>query len=434
MQVAHFADTHLGKMIYGLQWTLDEILDHFEEAINIALKEHVDAIIFSGDMFDTWRPPNRVIKRVIEVLSKAVEKDVRIYAVLGEHDTPKRRDIPIHSLIPQIKLLGTSLDTLRDCFPTGGSEYCFAGVMNFRLTYGARAKKKLLELIGRALAGTSGRKTILMLHQNITNFFTLEPGLEINEMPRSPMYIAMGHLHRRIIYKRDGQVIAYPGSLDILGIDEVDVYKDVGKGFYIVDLSSDEPLVNKVDTPVISMDKIYAELKDLEYLVKKTIARFPRNKNSILVVELSLNADEKAKADIMVDKLRKTIPKKIYLRIKPIYKDLHIDYKTSITDTAQLEIDVITERLGGEQFRKLAEKIKRLKDLALAGDWEAVYEQLEEIVKDPYWTRIIHYNPITLPEIKVVHGKRVEEKREEPRKMIRRPGGRDLLSYLGGGR
>lgn len=434
MQIAHFADTHLGKTIYGLQWTLDEILDHFEEAINMALREHVDAIIFSGDMFDTWRPPNRVIKRVIEVLSKAEDKGVRIYAVLGEHDTPKRRDIPIHSLIPQVKLLGTSMDTLRDCSSFGGSEYCFAGVMNFRLTYGPRAKKKLLELIGRALAGTSGRKTILMLHQNISNFFTLEPGIDINELPRSPMYIAMGHLHRRIIHRRDGQVIAYPGSLDILGIDEVDVYKDVGKGFYIVDVSGDEPLVGKVDAPVISMEKISAELKDLEYLVKKTAAGLPRGKNSILVVELCLNADEKTKADIVVDKLRRIIPNRIYLRIRPIYKDLRIDYRTSITDTAQLEIDVIMERLGGKQYRGLAEKIKRLKDLALAEDWEAVYEQLEEIVKDPYWTRIIHYNPITLPEIKVVHGKKIEEMKEKPEKMIRRPGGRDLLSYLGGGR
>ncbi len=432
MQIAHFADTHLGRTIYGLTWTFDEILDHFEEAINTALKEHVDIIVFSGDMFDNWRPPNRVIKRTIEVLSKAVDKNIKIYATLGEHDTPKRRDIPIHSLIPQIKLLGTNINTLRDCFVINYTEYCFAGVMNIRLTYGGRTKKKLLEFIGRALSGTSGKKTVLILHQNISNFFALEPGLEINELPRSPIYIAMGHLHRRIVYRRDGQIIAYPGSLDILSMDEIDIYKNEGKGFYIVDISKDEPVIEKVDIPVISMEKISSELKDLEYDVKKILLRLPKNKNSILIVELNLNADEKTKADIMVDRLRKIIPKNVHLRIKPIYKDLHIDYKTSVADVSQLEIDVIAERLGGERYRKLAEKIKMLKELALAEDWEAVYEQLDEIVKEPYWTRIIHFNPINLPDIKVFHGRDVDKKMEETERMINRSKKRDILSYFRG--
>ncbi len=430
MLIAHFADTHLGFKLYGLSWTMDEILDHFRTAIENAAAEHVDAVLFSGDTFDYWKPPNRVIKFFMDTLKPLIDRGVRVYAVLGEHDTPKRRDLPVHELVPGIMLLGTRPDRFRDCFTVDGVEYCVAGVSNLRLSYGEGMRRKLKERINKALAGTAGRKTILMLHQNISNFFTFEPGLDLGEIPRSPIYVAMGHLHRRIIHRRDGQVIAYPGSLDILNVDEVDVYREVGKGFYLVDLSGDEPLVEKVDTPVLALDKVSCELKELETGVRRKISGFPRDRNSILVVELTLNADEKPKADIIISKLRKTLPKNLYLRIKPVYRDLHIDYKTATTDTEQLEIDVIAERLGGEKYRGLAEKIKRLKELALEEDWAAVREQLEEIAYDPYWEKHIHLKPITLPEVRVDH-ERVAGSKAAPEKTGFSKA-RNLLSFLGG--
>ncbi len=433
MLIAHFADTHLGFKLYGLSWTLDEILDHFRAAVEKAVAEHVDAVLFSGDTFDYWKPPNRVVKFFMDTLKPLIDRGVRVYAVLGEHDTPKRRDLPVHELVPGVKLLGTRPDRFRDCFIVDGEEYCVAGVSNIRLSYGEGMRRKLRERINKALAGTAGRKTILMLHQNISNFFTFEPGLDLGEIPRSPVYVAMGHLHRRIIHSREGQIIAYPGSLDILNVDEVDVYRESGKGFYLVDLSGDEPRVEKVDTPVLAVDKLACELRELESSVRRKAAELPGDRNSVLVIELTLNADEKAKADVLISRLRKTLPKRIYLRIKPIYKDLRIDYRTSTTDTAQLEIDVIAERLGGEKYRELARKIKRLKDLALAEDWDAVREQLEEIVNDPYWSRYIHSTPITLPQVKLgpeernTGGTISSTGKPGPTRM------RDLLSFLGGG-
>ena len=114
MLLAHLADIHLGFAQYGYTWREDDIYRVFLEAMDKAIKEGVNVVVISGDMFDRYRPPNKALKIAIEVVKKALEKGIKIYTILGEHDIPRRSDEAPQILIPGLKLLGTSKTPLHD--------------------------------------------------------------------------------------------------------------------------------------------------------------------------------------------------------------------------------------------------------------------------------------------------------------------------------
>ena len=68
MLIAHLADTHIGLRQYGLTWREEDIYERFREAIGVAVREGVDAILISGDMFDRARPPIRAIRVALDTL------------------------------------------------------------------------------------------------------------------------------------------------------------------------------------------------------------------------------------------------------------------------------------------------------------------------------------------------------------------------------
>lgn len=421
MLIAHLADTHLGKNLYGLSWFSEELMQHFREAMEEVMRERVDAVLFAGDMFDVWRPPNRVVREVIDVVHRLVDRGIRVYATLGEHDTPKRRDIPVHLLIPGLRLLGLSDDSLRDCFTVDGREYCVAGVRNHRLTYGEKVRKKLLERVGKAVKGLDKRASVLMMHQNISNFFAFEPGIDISDIPPEPAYVAMGHIHRRIVHRRSGseQVIAYPGSLDILDKSEIATYKEEGKGFYIVDLSAGVPEVHQVNTPVINMDEVSADLESLEARVEARASDLARSADrAILVVEVSIGVDDKPRADEVIRRLRRRFRERgVYIKVDYRLVDAvigpsgveEIDARTM---EAQALKALIKERLGTEPGEDLLKAIIMVKDTALAGGEEGLRELLEEVASHKLWDRIV-------PDVFRL-----------PPQHPKRGGGRDLTAFL----
>ncbi len=428
MLIAHFADTHLGRRLYGLSWTLADYLEHFKTGIERAAEEHVDAILFSGDTFDTWRPLHRVVKFLHDTLKPLADRGIRIYAILGEHDTPKMRDIPVHALIPPVRLLGIGPGTYRDCFSIGGGHYCVAGVGNHRLSSGKKTRKRLLERINTALAGTQDARTILMLHQNIEQFFQYEPGLSLSDIPREPIYVAMGHLHMRKIYRRGPQVIAYPGSLDIFSKDELEEYRRNGKGFYLVDLSGDEVEIEKVDLPVIPFEVVEATIENLEETVLSAASRLKGSGHGIIVAEVSLRMDEKTKLEDKTARLRRRLGSNIHLRINKEYTDLGLKPGKVEEAPEDLEVKAITEILGDEKQEELARLIIRLKEALLTGSDEEVMEIMDEIARNPYWDRKIPRNAIRLEDI-LQAGREADRPMSKP---LKGSGGGDLLKYLGG--
>ncbi|PLJ76844.1 metallophosphoesterase family protein [Infirmifilum sp. SLHALR2] len=394
--IAHFADTHVGVRPYGLEWCLEEILEHFKSSVEEALKEGVDAIVFSGDLFDKPHPPNKALKTVIEAVHRAVDKGVRVYSILGEHDLPKVSDIPPQHLIPGLRVPFRD-EVLTDCLTVSGVEYCISGVNHVPIKYSSSLKQRLLDNVKNATSRT-GWRGVLMLHQSIANFMEFEPGLEISELPDKPMYIAMGHLHRRVKHRQsNGQIVAYPGSLDIIKRDEIEEWKQRGKGFYLVDLSGDEAVVHEVNVEVIPQEVVETNLQRLEKDVKEAVARLPRGKRSILHAIIWLKPSEKTDVSSRVRSIISMFSQNISVRIEKKYieeKDVGRAHASGPVE----EVEAIASRLGGSQYRELAEKIYLLKQAVLEDDRDNIDRLIEEIAGHSYWSKVLKPPVIMLPE------------------------------------
>ena len=78
LMLLHVADIHLGYRQYGLAEREDDIYRDAWETVDIAIREHVDAVLISGDLFDQPKPPIRAIKEARRMEEKLAEKGVFI--------------------------------------------------------------------------------------------------------------------------------------------------------------------------------------------------------------------------------------------------------------------------------------------------------------------------------------------------------------------
>lgn len=82
----HVSDTHLGNRQYGSEVRKDDMAEAFDQAIEIAVDENVDAVIHTGDLFDSRTPSLPEVTRCIQTLRKLEEADVPFYGIVGNHD------------------------------------------------------------------------------------------------------------------------------------------------------------------------------------------------------------------------------------------------------------------------------------------------------------------------------------------------------------
>jgi DNA repair exonuclease SbcCD nuclease subunit len=82
----HLSDTHLGNRQYGSDVRKEDMAEAFEQAIDIAINENVDAVIHTGDLFDSRTPSLPEVTRCIRILRKLEEAEIPFYGIVGNHD------------------------------------------------------------------------------------------------------------------------------------------------------------------------------------------------------------------------------------------------------------------------------------------------------------------------------------------------------------
>ena len=76
MLFSHISDTHLGLQQYGLEEREQDIYDSFNQAINISINDHVDFVIFAGDIFHTPNPSGTAILQMANALKRLTENSI----------------------------------------------------------------------------------------------------------------------------------------------------------------------------------------------------------------------------------------------------------------------------------------------------------------------------------------------------------------------
>jgi len=254
--ISHISDIHLGYSQFNLQEREEDVYEVFEEAIDKSISEHAQLIILAGDIFHTPRPNGSSIIKLANQLKKLKEKSIPVYFVLGEHDINRMQDIPIPYVFHNLGLA----TRLKENEPRLHGNVAIFGfnkerksniesmLQQFKITEKKAKQNKESGNGGRSI------KNILVLHQGLTDFNSFAGELNSTDLPRGIDYYAMGHYHDHIEKGFDylDGLISYPGSIDLTPSEGI---KQVDKGFFLTDISSQE-----VQTNWVKLDKRRSQL------------------------------------------------------------------------------------------------------------------------------------------------------------------------------
>ncbi|PIZ51914.1 hypothetical protein COY27_01965 [Candidatus Woesearchaeota archaeon CG_4_10_14_0_2_um_filter_33_13] len=253
MRYAHLADLHLGS------WRDLKMRDlstkAFIKAIDDCILNHVDFVLFSGDLFNTSLPSLDTLKIVTKKLKELNNHNIPLYAIAGSHD-----------FSPSGK---TMLDVLEN-----------AGLLKNVCKGYVNQDDKMLHLnfttdqkTGAKITGMLGKKGLLdkVYYQNLfldnleqepgykiflfhTTLSELKPKhLEMMEsqplsfLPKGFNYYAGGHVHHPTkLEQEDYGTLTYPGALFPNNFAEMEKYGD--GGYYLIeDNQTDLPNNQTID-------------------------------------------------------------------------------------------------------------------------------------------------------------------------------------------
>ncbi len=336
MKFAHLADTHLGYRQFGLIEREKDFYEVFEKVIDKIIEEKVDFVIHSGDLFETARPSPIALLTFQKGLLKLKGAGIPMYAIAGNHDIVMRND----SIPPQVifKKLGLKvISPINTTYMHG--DIFIAGLPFYPSSQVKNLKSKLADLSKKA---ANHDKSILVLHQGIDKYFGYNYELEIGDLPDNFNYYALGHIHKYVNDNFGKGKLVYPGSGEIWKTNEIQDYKEHGKGFVVVDLTEQKPLVKrvKIDIPreFIKRSLDYNNLESGILAIKETIKDF----------------DKKPILDLIINNVESDTSR-VYEMIKEELGDLSLMIRPTFNMAGEEDIDVIVNQkdsLGPKELIK----------------------------------------------------------------------------------
>jgi DNA repair exonuclease SbcCD nuclease subunit len=338
MLFSHISDTHLGLQQYGLEEREQDIYDSFNQAINISIKDHVDFVIFAGDIFHTPNPSGTAILQMANALKKLKENSIDSFFILGEHDISRMRATPVPYVYHNLqfsKYVGSGK-------PVYHKDVMIAGFDKIRKNELQPFEEKFREI--DILAKQHNGHKILVLHQGITEVNQFAGELNSSDLPKNFTYYAMGHLHDKSVKQFDqlGGTLAYPGSTEMTTSEGI---KESEKGFFEVDVSSQEAKPNwiKLDTRPQFSTKIESE--DLDTAISAILEKISTfDKKPIVEVKI---IGKNIERDIVQAKISQIIP-----------KTLHCSWKMLQSEDASLVLLNRPARIDEELFKLAVNALK----------------------------------------------------------------------------
>jgi DNA repair exonuclease SbcCD nuclease subunit len=258
MRVAAIGDAHLGRSYLpytteaGVNVREQDFELSFTAAVDLALAQEPELIVWLGDVFDHPRPTYRSFRVAQRALMKIRQHGIQLALISGNHDTPR------------LPGTGSPYSALHDSFP----EFHFA----HRLTYERfelpglvvhavpqmLSVEATLEALDQAAAERSADKTNLLLtHPRITQ---VEPKyadineIEVDANRLQADFVVLGHYH---VHTEVRPGVWYAGSTDSFTFADD---PDEAKGILVLDTDTGAarhvPLADQ--RPLVTMETIMA--------------------------------------------------------------------------------------------------------------------------------------------------------------------------------
>ena len=269
MRLLHFADLHLGIENYGrtdpatgLSSRLGDFLRRFDEVIETAIGERVDAVIFAGDAFKT-RDPNPTVQRAFaERIRRLSRAAIPTVLLIGNHDLPgvlsRATSVDIYDALGVEyvrvcrRIESFALDTAAGPLQVVTLPWITRGALLTREEYRAdsadeldnRLKARIVEALqGEVAALDPDLPAILVGHLSLggatygsEQSIMLGQDLVLNRgdlQPDAFDYVALGHIHKHQQVGPATPPVVYSGSLERVDFGE----EREEKGFVIVEIA-----------------------------------------------------------------------------------------------------------------------------------------------------------------------------------------------------
>lgn len=286
MKILHTSDLHIGKYIgtYDLKEDTEYVLN---QVVDTAIRERVEVVLISGDIFDRPNPSEEAIKMYISFLKGLLDKNIKVIAISGNHDSGIRLSAYKDILGKGYFVEGEFNSPMRKV--SLNDEY---GPVNFYMLpfftpFIVKSNLKLEkglenydlamdEIIKRENIDTSQRN-IILAHQFVAGFkfggseedFSYSNGDEKNvagvgiislDKFQNFDYVALGHIHKP--QKISRETIRYSGSLLKYKTSEID---GPDKSVVIIDLKEKGNIEVKLDPikplhPFVKIEGLLSEL------------------------------------------------------------------------------------------------------------------------------------------------------------------------------
>ncbi len=210
----HTADLHLGSPLKSIGHASETIRDMLYEAsynslsniVTLALRESVDFVLISGDLYDGEARSIKVNKRIAEEFTRLHEADIPVYIIAGNHDP----------------VTGTPSSAI--ALPANTVIFSSEEVETYEYN---RNGQPVARILGQSYRGSADSRkmyssytvpdtsiwNIGLLHTALSEQATgYVPCTKEDLISRSDMhYWALGHTHQEEIINKDYPLIAYPG-------------------------------------------------------------------------------------------------------------------------------------------------------------------------------------------------------------------------------
>jgi len=376
MLFSHISDTHLGLVQYGLEERAQDVYDAFNQAIDISINDHVNFVIFAGDIFHEPKPNGTAINQMANGLIRLKENSIDSFFILGEHDISRIRATPIPYVYHNFgfsKYIGQGN-------PIEYNGILLTGFDKIRKAEMPQYEEKFAEIDKRA-ENYSGHK-ILVMHQGITEFNKFAAEIQSTDLPKNFTYYAMGHLHDKDIkqFNHLNGPIAYPGSTELIS----EGIKEAKKGFFEVDISGKEATPNWIQLstrPQFSFKTEYKELsKTIDEISEKIV-----NSTKKPIVEIKIQG-EKIETDhiqTQIARLNSLVLKCSWGIITKQVSDSSIFLdRPNVIDDEMFRLSV--DALGSEEAANFA--IKELLPILVSGEIkeaaQIVFEKFEKFKRE----------------------------------------------------
>lgn len=286
MKILHTSDLHIGKYIgtYDLKEDTEYVLN---QVVDTAIRERVEVVLISGDIFDRPNPSEEAIKMYVSFLKGLLDKHIKVIAISGNHDSGIRLSAYKDILGKGYFVEGEFNSPMRKV--SLNDEY---GPVNFYMLpfftpFIVKSNLKLEkgleyydlamdEIIKRENIDTSQRN-IILAHQFVAGFkfggseedFSYSNGDEKNvagvgiislDKFQNFDYVALGHIHKP--QKISRETIRYSGSLLKYKTSEID---GPDKSIVIIDLKEKGNIEVKLDPikplhPFVKIEGLLSEL------------------------------------------------------------------------------------------------------------------------------------------------------------------------------